>query len=105
MLLSRSEPQNPSSSKRLRLTMAEKRAKEKEEKKAMREKMEAEKQEDESREKAEAEQAQKDRDLEFAKGIQEEIYKEGMVREAAAAVAEVTSDPDSNPLLLPRDER
>ena len=105
MLMSRSEPQNPSSSKRLRLTMAEKRAKEKEEKKAMREKMEAERQEDESREIAEAERAQKERDLEFAKGMQEEIYREGMVREAAAAVAEVTSDPDSNPLLLPRDER
>ena len=97
MLLSRSEQQKPSARKR--------RAKENEEKKAMREKMEAERQEDESREKAEAEQAQKDRDLEFAKGIQEEIYKEGMLREAAAAVAEDTCDPDSNPLLLPRDER
>ena len=103
--MSRSEPQNPSSSKRLRLTMAEKRAKEKEEKKAMREKMEAERQEDESREIAEAERAQKERNLEFAKGMQEEIYKEGMVREDAGVVAEVTSDPDSNPLLMPRDER
>ena len=85
--------------------MAEKRAKEKEEKKAMREKMETIRQENESREIAEEERAQKERDLEFAKGMQEEIYKEGMVREAAAVVAEVTSDPDSNPLLLPRDER
>ena len=82
--------------------MAEKRAKEKEEKKAMREKMETIRQENESREIAEEERAQKDRDLEFAKAMQEEFDKEDMMGEAVAAAVKVTSDPDSNPLLLPR---
>ena len=105
MLSSRSEQQNNSGSKHPRLTLGERRAKEKEEKRSMREKMEASRKEAESREIAEAESAQKESDLEFAKAMQEDMYKEGMMRETDEEVKEVTSETDSNPLLLPRDER
>ena len=69
----------------------------------MREKMEAIRKEEELREKTEAEHAQNERGLEFAKAMQEDIDKEDRMRDAAAAQdLEVTNDPDSNPLLLPR---
>ena len=102
MLSVRSQQQNTSGSKRPRLTLAERRAKEKEEKRAMRGKMEANRKHNESREKAEAGHVQNEVDQEFAKAMQKEFDKEEMMREGVAAVEEVSSDPDSNPLLLPR---
>ena len=105
MLSVRSQKQNTSGSKCTRLTLAERRAKEKEEKRAMREKMEAERIYNESREKVEAEHVQNEMDHEFAKAMQKEFDKEEMVREAVAAVEEVSSDPESNPLLLPRQNK
>ena len=96
MILSRSEPQSQSGSKRPRMSMAEKRAKEKEEKRAMREHMEKEEAEP-------ASQAQEEADFEMAERLQEEDEFDARRQEAEAWERQQAMNPDSNPLLMPRE--
>ena len=97
MLFTRSDPQEPSGSKRSRLTLKGKRAKKKEKERAR-----------EDMEKKEAErdrQAQEDAEFDFAKVLEDEAESNARMVEAEACEGQQVTNPDSNPLPMSRDDR
>ena len=95
--MTRSDPQEPSGSKRSRLTLKGKRAKKKEKERAR-----------EDMEKKEAErdrQAQEEDESNFAKVLEDEDESNARRVEAEACEGQQVTNPDPNPLLMSREER